>query len=677
MLVHRIPRERWKHINFFLQSAKLRRLMSYSTSSICQPLQASKLTPSENARWWVTEAILKTLQNTFQGSGSLHVLQSQHFQSSVFQTIRGSRKKLDYIVPTRSLSPLLIQYDLIGTSEENIIMQELQEKFAETAVYPVVDDHGVSVFSHAGYHSNQREFQFKLNPPILAALVLDANASFLSQPDVSVDAPRTVLEFSSPNIAKPFHAGHLRSTLIGNCLSRLCAAKGHQVTRVNYMGDWGRQFAILSAGLEQRAKMKLKNTDDKVTTFEINKHITHEKAVSSYIKDELQHAQNPLRILLEVYVQANQEVEDSPEFAELVKVHLSSLERREGEIFEIWQFVKTLSQDAYTQIYKQLSIEFDEVCFESDFVDDTKEVVASLQNMGNLIQAENGAKIVNLSEDLGQVVITKGGEVSTYLVRDVAAALKRKDNLNFDQMLYIVGHTQRLHFKQLFFLLKSLGHGSWSENCHHIEFGQVEGMSTRKGNIILLQDLLNEAQHRMLDLMKRNAAKYCQLDDPLHTASVLGLSAIVVQDLKSRRIKNYKFDWDQILQAEGDTGPFLQYTHARLCSIERTLGDSLLSVRPNPELISDNTTANNLVDSIIRFEDAVNDSLRKMEPAMLVNYLLTHARCASKAVASLKVKPIIQKDPELAASRLSLFSAARKVLGEGLDILGLEPLSKV
>eukprot|EP00039_Didymoeca_costata_P002460 m.60362 g.60362 ORF g.60362 m.60362 type:complete len:220 (-) comp11313_c0_seq4:2116-2775(-) len=196
--------------------------------------------------------------------------------------------------------------------------------------------------------------------------------------------------------------------------------------------------------------------------------------------------------------------------------------------------------------------------------------------MGNLIQAENGAKIVNLSEDLGQVVITKGGEVSTYLVRDVAAALKRKDNLNFDQMLYIVGHTQRLHFKQLFFLLKSLGHGSWSENCHHIEFGQVEGMSTRKGNIILLQDLLNEAQHRMLDLMKRNAAKYCQLDDPLHTASVLGLSAIVVQDLKSRRIKNYKFDWDQILQAEGDTGPFLQYTHARLCSIERTVRSAIL-----------------------------------------------------------------------------------------------------
>lgn len=298
--------------------------------------------------------------------------------------------------------------------------------------------------------------------------------------------------------------------------------------------------------------------------------------------------------------------------------------------------------------------------------------MAGLEAAGDVRLERNGAKVVDLdSSGLGCAVLTKADGASTYLSRDIAAAHHRRETQAFDRMLYVAGGTQELHFRQLFRLLELSKTGS-SVGCQHVPFGQVRGMSTRRGTVVFLAEILDEAGARMLEVLKRSQTKYAEIADPAAVAEAVGLSAVVVQDLKSKRTKGYAFEWDRILTPEGDTGPYLQYTHARLASIGRLSGapvDPRCSVASLVE-----PEAARLVLQLSRWPEVINHSLNTHEPSVVVQYMLELARHGSRAIGSLRVKGA--QEPE-AVARMLLFHRTRQTLAQGLRLIGLTPLDRI
>lgn len=378
---------------------------------------------------------------------------------------------------------------------------------------------------------------------------------------------KVLIEFSSPNIAKPFHAGHLRSTIIGGFLSRLYSAHGHSVHRVNYLGDWGKQFGLLGVGYQRFGD-----------------------------RDAL--AADPIRHLFEVYVATNAEVENDRTLDDKARQFFAALEAGSQEETALWQQFRSLSVDSYQNTYARLGIEFDEVAGESMYSRGASAAVDDISGEQWVETEENNALVADLTaQGLGKVLLRKADGATLYITRDIAAARDRYNRHSFDEMLYIAGSPQTLHFRQLFELMRLSGF-DWGAACRHVSFGSVQGMSTRRGNVVLLQDILDDARDRMASIAQANPAKLHSDIDIVSTAEAVGLAAVVVQDLKSRRVKNYTFDWERILKPEGDTGPFLMYTHARLCSIARTSGIGVdrmcdLTLLTEPEALG-------LVDAISR-----------------------------------------------------------------------------
>jgi arginyl-tRNA synthetase len=480
-----------------------------------------------------------------------------------------------------------------------------------------------------------------------------------------------LIEFSSPNIAKPFHAGHLRSTVIGGYLARLYAAHGHTVHTVNYLGDWGKQFGLLGVGFKRYGD-----------------------------RDAL--AADPIRHLFDVYVATNQAAEDDPSLDADARRFFAALEAGAETETALWQHFRDLSVASYETTYARLGVYFDEVAGESMYSTAAADIVTTMEVEGRVEEEANGALLADLAaHGLGKVMLRKADGTTLYISRDMAAATDRHTRIGFDEMLYVAGAPQTLHFKQLFEMLRMNGH-DWSSTCHHVPFGAIRGMSTRKGTVVFLQDILDEARDRMATIIRANPAKLGGTDDIDTVAEAIGLAAVVVQDLKARRIKDYTFDWNRILKVEGDTGPFLMYTHARLCSIERV---SMVMVDPRcdlthlvePEAIALVEIISRYVPNVgilrlarwrvqhsflpltgvrtlYRYEETLNYSLDELEPAVLIQYLITLARQCSKAIAVLRVK---DSPPEVALPRALLFRTARTTLGDGLRLLGLTPLERM
>jgi len=293
----------------------------------------------------------------------------------------------------------------------------------------------------------------------------------------------------------------------------------------------------------------------------------------------------------------------------------------------------------------------------------------------SLIQESNGCKIVDLNEfGLNVAVLTKNDGATLYITRDIAAASHRHEIYQFDRMYYVVADQQNYHFQQLFKVLEKMGY-KWAGNCQHVAFGLVKGMSTRKGNVVFLEDILTEATSRITEVIQKNNRIP---DDPelvTKIAQHLGLSAVVIQDLSARRIKDYTFDWSRITSFEGDTGPYLQYAHARLCSLEKkALEKGLqLTVTVNFELLTQRE-AHQVLNILSKYPSVVQNAMAQLEPCVLVNYLMDLSHSISLAHEKLRV---ITEDKEVAEARLLLFWAARQVLGNGLKIVGLTPLEKM
>nr|XP_019953034.1 PREDICTED: probable arginine--tRNA ligase, mitochondrial [Paralichthys olivaceus] len=452
----------------------------------------------------------------------------------------------------------------------------------------------------------------------------------------------TIVEYSSPNIAKKFHAGHLRSTIIGNFIANLKQTLGNNVIRMNYLGDWGMQFGLLGAGFAQfGSQEKLK--------------------------------QNPLQHLFEVYVQVNKEAEQSEDMRQNARDFFRQLEQRESQAVSLWQQFRDITVSEYQHIYKRLGVHFDIYSGESEHQGQAQEVMQQLRSRGLLKTSEKGTGVVDLSPDgdMSSVcTVLRSDGTTLYITRDLAAAIDRKQKYHFDEMIYVTDKSQATHFQQLFQILLAMGR-PWAESCQHVSFGLVRGMKTRTGEVVFLEDVLNEARTRMLNNMSQ-AKTTKELDDPEDTAEKVGISALIVQDFKGPLYSDYKFDWDRMLQAQGDTGVFLQYTHARLCSLTRTNAE-VDAATFDPSLLLEQSGVT-ILQHLLRYDEVLYQSAQDLQPKHLVNFLLKLCHLIASAHRELLVKGSPQ---EVAQARLRLFSRACSVLANGMRILGITPVDKM
>ncbi|KAM9553420.1 putative arginine--tRNA ligase, mitochondrial isoform 2-T2 [Salvelinus alpinus] len=452
----------------------------------------------------------------------------------------------------------------------------------------------------------------------------------------------TVVEFSSPNIAKKFHAGHLRSTIIGNFIANLKESFGNHVIRVNYLGDWGMQFGLLGAGFQLfGCQEKLKN--------------------------------NPLQHLFDVYVQVNKEAENNEVIGQAAREFFRQLEQQEPQALLLWKQFREITVEEYQQVYKRLGVHFDVYSGESFHQQQAQEVVQQLQRRGLLKTTEKGTGVVDLSSagDMSSYsTVLRSDGTSLYITRDLAAAIDRKERYNFDEMIYVTDKSQGIHFQQLFQILLAMGH-SWAERCQHVPFGLVQGMKTRLGEVVFLEDVLDEARARMLRNMSQSKTTK-EMVYPEDTAEKVGISALIVQDFKGPLGSDYKFDWDRILQAQGDTGVFLQYTHARLRSLIHRYGDGEEGAF-DPSLLLDQRSIS-ILQHLLRYDEVLYQSVQDLQPKHLVNFLMTLSHLAASAHRELPVKGSPQA---VAQARLRLFGGVCTVLANGMKILGITPVEKM
>jgi len=339
---------------------------------------------------------------------------------------------------------------------------------------------------------------------------------------------------------------------------------------------------------------------------------------------------------------------------------------------KIWSHFRDLSIVKYQEIYARLNIEFDVYSGESQVTDGMNRALQMLHEK-NLLTESDGALIIDLNQyKLGICVVQKKDGTTLYITRDIGAAIERYEQYGFDSMYYIVASQQDLHLKQLFKILELLEF-EWASKLTHLNFGMVGGMSTRKGTVVFLEDILEETRDSMHEVMKKNEVKYAQIEDPLAVADNIGISAIMVQDASARRIKNYDFDWKRMFSFEGDTGPYLQYAHARLCSIERK---TEMEVNPNADLrlLGDSRPASDLIAMIARYPQIVRETKRTFEPVSIVGYAMKLSHHVSQALESMYV---MGAEKEVAEARLFMYWSARITLGNAMRLVNLKPQERM
>ncbi|MCJ1315296.1 hypothetical protein MMC15_000613 [Xylographa vitiligo] len=506
-----------------------------------------------------------------------------------------------------------------------------------------------------------------------------------------------IVEFSSPNIAKPFHAGHLRSTIIGGFIANLYETAGWNVIRMNYLGDWGRQYGLLANAFELYGDEEKLKADPIAHLFdiyvEINKVSAPEEEMIKEKKEELKKAREAKSdtTALELEI-STLEAESTNEKA---RKSFKRLEDGDPKALETWRRFRDLSIDKYKKTYARLNIHYDQFSGESQVEKFRMDAAAKRLKESGVSEDSDGAVVVDLTKDpktkkLGKALVQKKDGSSLYLTRDIGEAVKRDEIYHFDKMIYVVAAQQDLHLAQLFKILELMGHDDVAKKCQHVNFGMVLGMSTRRGTVKFLDDILRDAADRMHSVMKgetedqkenqnekdlqRIKDKYSQLDDPVGTADILGISAVMVQDMTGKRINNYTFDLMRMTSFEGDTGPYLQYAHARLCSITRKAQISNEELDNADLWLLEESHAVNLVRALATWPEVVQTTLKTLEPITVLSYLFKMTHMLS---SSYDVLQVVGSEPEIKKARMALYEAARQVLNNGMKMLGLSPLQRL
>ncbi|TFK46479.1 arginyl-tRNA synthetase [Heliocybe sulcata] len=458
---------------------------------------------------------------------------------------------------------------------------------------------------------------------------------------------KIIIEYSSPNIAKSFHVGHLRSTIIGAFLANLYKASGWTVISMNYLGDWGTQFGMIAVGFEKYGSKE------------------------ALEKDAIKH-------LFDVYVQVNKDAEANPEVKEDAARWFKRMEDGDEEALKNWRVWRALSIKKYEEEYDRLNVHFDVYTGESEVGKEWQDKALDRLNEMGLISDANGAKLVDLEKwKLEKAVVRKKDGTSIYLTRDIGGAIERYEKYKFDKMIYVVSSQQNLHLAQFFKILK-LMEFPWAENLEHVNYGLVQGMSTRKGTVVFLDQIIKEAAAVMHEQMQKNEEKYASIVDPEGTSLEIGITGVKVQDMAAKRINNYSFSWDRMKSFEGDTGPYLQYAHVRLSSIERRNPHLLPLPSPSEikvELLADSSHARDLVMLMGSYPDVVKSALKTHEPSNVVTFAFRLAHAISSAWDVMIVKG--EEDLEVARARLWVYLCARDVLGAALRLLSIRPLERM
>ncbi|MBP1745114.1 MAG: arginyl-tRNA synthetase [Firmicutes bacterium] len=449
------------------------------------------------------------------------------------------------------------------------------------------------------------------------------------------------IDFSSPNIAKPFHVGHLFSTAIGNSLYRILSFEGYKCIGINHLGDWGTQFG---------------------------------KLIYAYKKwcDKEKLEKEPIKELLRIYVKFHDEAEKDPSLDDEARRYFKRLEDGSEEETELWNTFRELSLREFQKVYDLLGVKFDSNAGESFYSDKMDPVVEEIDSKGLLVTS-NGAQVVMLDEyNMPPCIIKKADGATMYATRDLAAALYRKKNYDFYKSLYVVGMDQTLHFKQVFTTLKLMGH-DWADDCRHIGFGLVrfsdKKLSTRRGDVIFLEDLLNESIEKTMEIINE---KNPDLENKEEVSKKVGVGAMVFTYLKNGREKDIVFDWKEMLSFDGETGPYVQYSYARGKSILRKQ-DAIEGGADYSKLSSKEEFE--LIKTLEGFKEAINHSIDKFEPSVVTRYAVDVAKAFNKFYNAHKISGI--EDSGLKNARLKMVEATCQVLKNALYLIGLEVVEKM
>ena len=447
-----------------------------------------------------------------------------------------------------------------------------------------------------------------------------------------------IVEFSSPNIAKPFHIGHIRSTVIGNSINLLWDAMGYKVTRINHLGDYGTQFGKMIVAY---------------------RHWGNEEDVR----------REPIKTLLHYYTKFHEEAEKDPSLDDEARETFAKLEQGGKEETELWQWFRDESLKEFKRVYNMLGIEYDSYAGESFYSDKMPAVVQELKDK-NLLVESNGAEIVDLEPyGLTPAPILKSDGSTLYITRDLACAKYRKATYDFYKNIYVVASQQNLHFQQLKKILELMGY-EWSKDIIHVPFGLIsleEGtMSTRHGRVVFLEDVLNRAIDETREIIKEKGVATDNIEE---TAKQVGVGAVVFNELSNNRIKDYVFSWKQVLDFNGETGPYVQYTYARCASILRNAGDDAKDLSGfDPSYIT-GEAAYTLAKEIYALTDVIIEAGEKYEPSILTRHIVDMAQAFNKFYHD---EHILTDDKEERKAKLALVVAAKTAIKNGLRLLGME-----
>ena len=447
-----------------------------------------------------------------------------------------------------------------------------------------------------------------------------------------------VIDYSSPNIAKPFHIGHLRSTVIGGALYNVYKFLGYNVIGVNHLGDYGTQFGKLIEGYKRWG-----------TEYDVES--------------------NPIDELTKIYIRINNLCKEDEAVLEECRNNFKKLEDGDSYCVELWNRFRTLSLKEFQKVYDLLGSKFDSWNGEAFYSDKMGEVVEKLEKTGKLVESE-GARIIELGEDTAPCLIGKTNGSTTYATRDLAAILYRARTYDFDKALYVTSYEQILHFKQVFEVAKLLDlDEKYIKGLEHVPFGMVrlkEGkMSTREGNIIKLEDLLNEAIQRAKAVIEE---KNPDLENKEEVAKKIGIGAVIFNDLSNSRIKDEIFDWDTMLNFQGETGPYIQYIFVRTKSVIEKVGGVIPKFNDVDFSNLNDKESFETVKLIYKFEEVLKEVTDKNEPSILSRYLIDLSQSFSSFYNANK---IICEEKELQDARLYLTYAVGTILKTGAGLLGI------
>lgn len=456
-----------------------------------------------------------------------------------------------------------------------------------------------------------------------------------------------IVEYSSPNIAKPFHIGHIRSTVIGASIAKIYDFLGYKVIRINHLGDYGTQFGKMIVAY--------RHWGDKQDVIDA-----------------------PIRTLLSYYTKFHEEAEKDPSLEDEARATFTKLENGEKEETELWQWFRDESLKEFSRVYDMLGITYDSYAGESFYSDKMPRFIRELEEKG-LMEEDDGVKLVRLDDyNLPPALITKSDGSTLYITRDIAASVYRKETYDFYKNIYVVASQQNLHFQQWIRILEMMGY-EWARDCVHVPFGLVSledgTMSTREGRVVFLEDVLNGAVDKTREII-REKNPGADPEAVEEVAKAVGIGAVVFNELSNYRIKDYVFSWDHVLNFEGETGPYVQYTHARACSILRRAGEAVVN-RAKAGFDAGYITsesAHALTKLLYEFPDAVREAGDKYEPSIVTRHVVDIAQAFNKFYHD---EHILVEDEEEKTAKVAMVMAARAAIRNGLDLLCMKAPEKM